>query len=101
MAASQLVERAPHPIRVVRAAQPDHVHDVVSGTARGQLVQEPQLLLGERERAGSVLGAPRDPRRIAHPRPLGVGQDGRQVPDGRVLEQGPRVDVHAEEVADA
>ena len=103
VAASQLVERAPHRIRVVRAAQPDHVHDVVRGTARGQLVQEPELLLGERERARSVLGAPRDPRRVAPPstRPLGVGQDGRQVPDGRVLEQGPGVDVHAEDVADA
>src|SRR5205823_13886690 len=64
--------------------------DLVDGTARRQLIQEPELLLGERERARSVLGTPHDTRRVAR-RALGVGQDGRQVPDGRVLEQGPRL----------
>ena len=100
VAARQLQQRAPQRIPVVRPAQGDHVDDVVYGTAWRQLIQEPELLLGERERARSTLRAPHDARRGAPPRPLGVGQDRRDVADGRVLEQGAGLQVHAEDIAD-
>ena len=76
----------------------DHIDDVVDRTAGDQLVEEPQLFLRERQRARSVLGPPFDPRRVAT-RALDVAQDGRQVPDSRVLEQGPGLQIHPEHVA--
>src|SRR5205823_3001580 len=73
VAADQLAQRAPHRVGIVRATQPDHVDDVVDGTARRELIQEPELLLSKGEGARSVLRAALDPLRRAA-RALGFGQ---------------------------
>ncbi len=99
-APDELPQGALHGLRIVLARHHDQIDDVVGGAARDQLVQEPELLLGERGGTGPALPAWPDPLDLLGSA-LRSGHQGGEPGHGRALEQRVWRQVDAELVANA
>ena len=86
--------------QVERTLDPGQQRNVVDGRLGGELGQEPEALLGEGQRRLADPGTRARGRRRNRDRPA-AAQPGRQVAQGRVLEDGADADLESQGAAQA